>query len=256
MSALTRPVFGRVLSFGDEQKALGVETETVSDYLRRMNVKDDATRRDLHAAAGRRRADAKRNRGLILDAAEAAFERDGVDASLDDIARSAGVGPGTLYRHFPTREHLLCEVLHERQAVLLSRRDEASAMPCAENALRAWMVALKGYLSAFNGLPRPFIDAFEAHASPLAVTCRELVAITGEFLLRAQAEGAARQSVSASALFLSALGSAFVHDKAGEYGTTPDLIEEILAFGYLTGGSAADTPDSADSIRKTGAPHD
>lgn len=138
---------------------------------------------------------------------KAAFASDGVGASLDEIARSAGVGPGTLYRHFPTREHLLCEVLHERQSVLLSQRDEASAMPCAESALRAWMTALKDYLNAFNGLPRPFIDAFEAQASPLTVTCRTLVAVTGEFLSRAQAEGAARQSVSAPALFLSALGA-------------------------------------------------
>ena len=200
-----------------------------------------------------KRADARRNRGLILDAAKAAFASDGVDASLDEIARSAGVGPGTLYRHFPTREHLLCEVLHERQAVLLSQRDAALAMACAESALRAWMTALKDYLNAFNGLPRPFIDAFEAQASPLAVTCRTLIAVTGEFLTRAQTEGTARQSVSAAALFLSALGAAFVHDKAGEYGTTPERIEEVLTFGYLTGGTAADTPNST---RKTGASHD
>src|SRR5690625_6778204 len=77
------------------------------------------------------RADARRNRGLILEAAKAAFARDGIDASLDEVARSAGVGPGTLYRHFPTREHLLCELLHERQTVLLSNRDKAAALSCA-----------------------------------------------------------------------------------------------------------------------------
>lgn len=203
-----------------------------------------------------KRADARRNRGLVLDAARAAFARDGVDASLDEIARSAGVGPGTLYRHFPTREHLLREVLHERQAALLARRDEARAMPGARDGLCLWMTALKDYLGAFNGLPRPFIDAFEAQASPLAVTCQSLVAATGEFLSRAQAEGAARRSVTAPALFLSALGAAFVHDKAGHYGTTPELIEEIQAFGYLTGSAAADTPDPSDPIRKIGASHD
>ncbi|MBD7939972.1 TetR/AcrR family transcriptional regulator [Brevundimonas guildfordensis] len=203
-----------------------------------------------------RRADARRNRDLILKAAEAAFALSGVNASLDEIARSASVGPGTLYRHFPTREHLLCEVLHERQAALLSGREEASAMPSAENALRAWMVALKDYLSAFTGLPQPFIDAFEAKTSPLALTCRTLVAITDEFLSRAQAEGSARPSVSAPALFLSALGSAFVHDKAGEFGTTPELIEEILAFGYLARGTTADTPRPPCSRKKSGPVHD
>lgn len=85
-----------------------------------------------------KRADARRNRGLILDVAKAAFARDGVDASLDEITRSAGVGPGTLYRHFPTREHLLYEVLYERQEVLLARRDEALAMPGAADGLRMW----------------------------------------------------------------------------------------------------------------------
>jgi len=199
-----------------------------------------------------KRADARRNRGLILDAAKAAFARGGVDASLDEIARSAGVGPGTLYRHFPTREHLLCEVLHERQAVLLAQRDEALAMPGAREALRAWMAALRGYLGAFNGLPQPFIEAFEAQASPLAVTCRTLITITGEFLSRAQAEGAARKSVSAPALFLSAVGAAFVEDRVADYGTTPELIEEIQAIGYLTGNP----PDPPHLIRKAGASHD
>lgn len=205
---------------------------------------------------GALRADARRNRDSILRIAARHFASYGVNTSLDEIAREAGVGPGTLYRHFPTREHLLCEVLHERQEVLLSYRDQASAMPCAQNALRTWMTALKDYLCAFNGLPRPFIDAFEAKASPLAITCRALVAITGAFLARAQAEGAARQSVSAPALFLSALGSAFVHDKAGEYGTTPELIEEILALGYLTRGTAEDMADPPQLNQKTGVPHD
>lgn len=195
-----------------------------------------------------KRADARRNRGLILDAAKTAFAIDGVGASLDEIARSAGIGPGTLYRHFPTRTHLLCEVLHDRQAMLLVQRDEAWAMPSAQHALRVWMTALKDYLSAFNGLPRPIIDAFEAEASPLAVTCRMLVTITGEFLARAQAEGAARPSVSAPALFLSALGAAFVHGKADDYGTTTERIEDILAFGYLTSGSAAKASDPPNSI--------
>ncbi|MHA6688292.1 TetR/AcrR family transcriptional regulator [Mesorhizobium sp. A556] len=224
-----------------------------------MRGQDKSASRDVDAGTGVQRADARRNRGLILDSAKAAFVRDGVNASLDEIARSAGVGPGTLYRHFPSREHLLCEVLHERQAVLLSRRDEALALPGSADALRMWMRALKEYLSAFNGLPRPFIDAFEAQASPLAVTCRTLVTITGEFLSRAQSKGAARQSVSAPALFLSALGAAFVDDKAGDYGTTAHLIEEIQAFGYLTCGPAAGASDPSDPfgpIRKTGVSHD
>src|SRR5690606_36638774 len=181
------------------------------------------------------RADARRNRNNILKAASQRFSAYGVNTSLDEIARDAGVGPATLYRHFPTREHLLCEVLHGRQEALLARRDDAEAMPSGREALRVWMQALNDYLSAFNGLPQPFIDAFEAQTSPLAVTCRALVEITGQFLARAQREGTARQSVSAAALFLSAVGSAFVYEKAGKYGTTAERIEDIFAYGYLQG---------------------
>lgn len=205
---------------------------------------------------GTLRADARRNRNNILKVAARHFAAYGVNTSLDEIAREAKVGPGTLYRHFPTREHLLYEVLHEQQEALLSRRDEAFSEPCAQAALRAWMQALRDYLSAFNGLPQPFIDAFEAQASPLSITCRTLVAITGEFLSRAQTEGAARQSVSAPALFLSAVGSAFVHDKACEYGTTTEQIEEILTFGYLPSGSARDPVDPPHSMSQTGVLHD
>lgn len=202
------------------------------------------------------RADARRNRGLILVAAKTAFARDGIDASLDEVARSAGVGPGTLYRHFPTREHLLCELLHERQAMLLSRRDEAAALGCTKAALKFWVAELKDYLSAFNGLPQSFVNAFEAHTSPLAVTCRALIETTGEFLSRAQTDGVARPSVSASALFLSVLGAAFVHDKAGDYGTTPERIEEVLAHGYLTEPASIDAPDPSGSNHIIGASHD
>lgn len=180
------------------------------------------------------RADARRNRERILAAAEAAFARTGVDAPLDEIARCAGVGPGTLYRHFPTREHLLCEVMHERQTALLARRDEALAIPEPAEALRIWISALRHYLSAFNGLPQPFIDAFEAQTSPLALTCRQLVTITDEFLARAQATGHARPDISAPALFLCALGTAFVHGKAEEFGTTPECLQQILTSGFLT----------------------
>lgn len=207
-------------------------------------------------AKGVMRADARRNRDSILNIAAQHFAANGVNTSLDEIAREANVGPGTLYRHFPTREHMLCEVLYQRQEVLMSFRDEALAKPCAQAALRAWMLALKDYFSAFNGLSQPFLDAFEAKASPLAVTCTALLSITDEFLLRAQAVGAARQSVSTPALFLSVLGLALVHDKAGKYGTTSAQIEEILDFGYLTSSTAADSTNPLNLITKTGVHHD
>jgi AcrR family transcriptional regulator len=91
--------------------------------------------------AGRKpRADAQRNRERILEVAKQAFTRSGANASLDDIASEAGVGPGTLYRHFPTREELLQAVYRsEMEKLAAAERKFAQSMPPIE-ALRAWLL--------------------------------------------------------------------------------------------------------------------
>ena len=73
------------------------------------------------------RTDAQRNRERILEVAKAAFTRSGADASFDDIAKQAGVGPGTLYRHFPTRDALLEAVYHTEVEKLAAAQRELSA---------------------------------------------------------------------------------------------------------------------------------
>jgi AcrR family transcriptional regulator len=86
------------------------------------------------------RADAQRNRERILEVAKQAFTRSGADTSLDDIAKQAGVGPGTLYRHFPMREELLQAVYRsEMEKVAAAERKFAQSMPPIE-ALRAWLL--------------------------------------------------------------------------------------------------------------------
>src|SRR6202789_2343909 len=86
------------------------------------------------------RADAERNRERILEVAKEAFARDGANASLDDIAKQAEVGPGTLYRHFPTREELLQSVYRsELEKLAAAERRFAQSMPPIE-ALRAWLL--------------------------------------------------------------------------------------------------------------------
>lgn len=91
--------------------------------------------------AGRKpRADARRNRERILEVAKLAFTRSGANTSLDDIATDAGVGPGTLYRHFPNREELLQAVYRsEMEKLAAAERTFAQSMPPLE-ALRAWLL--------------------------------------------------------------------------------------------------------------------
>jgi AcrR family transcriptional regulator len=92
-------------------------------------------------SAGRKpRSDAQKNRERILDVAKAAFTRSGANTSLDDIAKQAGVGPGTLYRHFPTRDELLEAVYRtEVEKLAAAERNFAETLPPIE-ALRAWML--------------------------------------------------------------------------------------------------------------------
>ena len=86
------------------------------------------------------RADALRNRERILEVAKEAFARHGANASLDDIAKQVGVGPGTLYRHFPTREELLQAVYRsEMEKLAAAERQFGESMPPIE-ALRAWLL--------------------------------------------------------------------------------------------------------------------
>jgi AcrR family transcriptional regulator len=94
------------------------------------------------------RADAQRNRDRILEIAKKAFTRSGANISLDDVARQAGIGAGTLYRHFPTRDALLEAVYRTGVAELAAaEREFAATMPPVE-ALRAWMRLFVDYIAA------------------------------------------------------------------------------------------------------------
>lgn len=181
------------------------------------------------------RADARRNRDRILHTAMRHFSARGIDASLEEIAREAGVGAGTLYRHFPSREALLAAALRDQQEELLARAAAARNIPDADLALTAWLGALQDYLRTFNGLPSPVLAAVKEQGSPLCLSCDALALLTGEFLARAQQHGHARASVTANELFLGALGIAWVLDRAEACGTTRQALEKMFAHGYLAG---------------------
>ncbi len=98
--------------------------------------------------AGRKpRSDAQQNRDRILEVAKAAFTRSGADASLDDIAKQADVGPGTLYRHFPTRDALIEAVYHTEVERLAAAQRELSANLPPIEALRGWMMLFVDYIA-------------------------------------------------------------------------------------------------------------
>src|SRR5260370_10027979 len=106
------------------------------------------TRKRSPSLSRKPRVDAQRNRERILEVAKLEFTRSGADASLDDIAKQAGVGPGTLYRHFPTRDALIEAVYHtEVEKLAAAQRDLSANLPPIE-ALRAWMMLFIDYIAA------------------------------------------------------------------------------------------------------------
>ncbi|MET8983606.1 TetR/AcrR family transcriptional regulator [Streptomyces sp. NPDC004539] len=179
------------------------------------------------------RTDAARNRARILDTALRHFTERGAGTSLEAVAKEAGVGPATLYRHFPTREALLAAALETPAGELLAEREELRAVGDPDEGLRRWLLALERYLSTFTGLPAPVLAALNCDDSPLAMSCQELIGITDEFLATAQQGGTARPAVHGRDLFLAALLLAWTGGAPVDDDALPTL-RRLMETGYST----------------------
>jgi AcrR family transcriptional regulator len=145
-------------------------------------------------AARRPRADALRNRTRIIETARDVFARRGADASLDEIARGAGVGIGTLYRHFPTREDLVEAVFQDHVDALRALAEELLASDCPGDALQAWLHEQLVQAATCRGLAAEAMLAMLDH--PQEPTACEAMRNAGAALLaRAQASGDVRADV-------------------------------------------------------------
>ncbi|HVA90608.1 MAG TPA: TetR/AcrR family transcriptional regulator [Chloroflexota bacterium] len=170
------------------------------------------------------RADARRNEGLLLTAAAAAFAEHGSDASLDDIARRAGVGIGTLYRHFPTRQALAMAVYRDYVVALGAQARELLAFPSPEEALGIWLRAVAAYGATKRGLAE-FLQASMREGESEMTWCKEEMHAAGSALLiRAQQAGTVRPDADISDLLRLAQGIAWASD------TAPDGIDRTDRF--------------------------
>ena len=148
--------------------------------------------RDVTGLAQRpRRADARRNYEKLLAAATEAFADNGTAASLEDIARRAGVGIGTLYRHFPTRQALLEAVYVDEVEEMSAKARELDHLD-AWDALVTWLRQFVRYAATKRALADEMLNTIDAEA-PVFVQCRSAITEAGELLLRrAQEAGEAR----------------------------------------------------------------
>ncbi|MEW2030267.1 helix-turn-helix domain-containing protein [Streptomyces roseifaciens] len=141
------------------------------------------------------RADARRNYERLLTEARTAFTEHGTEASLEDIARRAGVGIGTLYRHFPNRTALMSAVFQGEVDGLLARSRELLASPEPCRALVDWLRACVAHASTYRGLSRALLAAQADEASAMSRCSLPLREAGSVLLARAQTAGAVRAGV-------------------------------------------------------------
>ena len=178
-----------------------------------------------------RRADAQRNHEQVLAAAQAAFAEHGKDASLRDVARRAGVGIGTLYRHFPTREALLGALLRERFDSLSGYARSLAGTDDTRAALLDWLTRLAHGSTTYRGLPESVLSALRDKESSLHAACETMRTAGRELLRRAQRAGTVRAGVTIEDLLALAAGIAW----ASEQSPRPEATIERL-LGYLADG--------------------
>lgn len=178
------------------------------------------------------RADLLRNRERVLEAAKAVFSAGGPEASLEAVARKAGVGIGTLYRHFPTREALF-EAVYRREVDQLGELAEALGDEAAPvEALRRWLKANVELVATKKGMLAAL--ALAAHGSPelYAYSFNRLTNALRALLDRAAAAGAIRADVSPEDLLRALVGMCYMHDQPGWQATVLRLVD-IFVDGLL-----------------------
>jgi AcrR family transcriptional regulator len=156
------------------------------------------------------RTDARRNRERILEVAKEAFTRYGAEASLDDIARQSGVGPGTLYRHFPTRDALIEAVYCSEVEKLAAAEQKFAAEKPPLEALRAWMLLFVDHIAA-KQIIAPALNSVVGGPSKLFEGTRSQVQRAIESLVkRAIKSGDLRKDVEPFDLLRALIGVAHV----------------------------------------------
>jgi AcrR family transcriptional regulator len=175
------------------------------------------------------RADARRNRDALLAKARELVDAGSFfDLRFDDLARLAGVGTGTLYRHFPTRELLAEAVYHEEVVTLCDHARRLQATRPAAEALATFLRGMVDYMDAHRGLARTLATLMETSAGALAERGRALEQAVTDLVAAAVADGAVRDDVDAGAVMVALHGIGAAHDRPGWRAEADGLITLVL----------------------------
>ena len=187
------------------------------------------------------RADAVRNRELVLEAAKAVFSAGGAEASLEAVARTAGVGIGTLYRHFPTREALF-EAVYRREVDQLADLAEQLKREPPVEALRHWMRSNVKFVATKKGMSAALALAYTSEL--VSYSFDRLTRAVRGLLDRAIAAGEIRDDISPEDLLRALVGMCYLHDQPGWQASVLRLVD-VFVDGLRT------RPDKSGSKTKT-----
>jgi AcrR family transcriptional regulator len=184
-----------------------VQSNQIVIYIVRMDDHADHIRKP--------RADAVRNRERVLEAAKAVFSAGGPEASLEAVAKHAGVGIGTLYRHFPTREALF-EAVYRREVEQLSElAEQLKNAKDPVDALRRWLRSNVEFVATKKGMSAALALTFQSSSELAAFSLDRLTRAVGSLLDRAVAAGEMRADISAEDLLRALVGMCYMHDQPG-----------------------------------------
>ena len=192
----------------------------------------------MTSVARRLRADARRNREQLLAAAVTAFSADGPEITLESIARRAGVGIGTLYRHFPSREALVDAAYRSELARLCDSVPGLIASRPADQGLRAWLELFGEYMTTKRGMADALRMVIASGGDPFAETRGRLIAAFAALLEAGAADGTLRGDVSDADVLASASGIWLAAGGPGQRAQAlrlVDLLMDGLRYGANPG---------------------
>jgi AcrR family transcriptional regulator len=174
------------------------------------------------------RADARRNRDALVAKARELFADGCFDLRFDDFARRAGVGVGTLYRHFPNRAALAEAVYREELAALCDRGRELRATLPAAEALAAFLRGFVGHLHSNQGLARTLATLMTAQPDTLADGGRELEQVITDLLAAGVEDGTVRDDVGAGAVLMVLQGISTVCGQPGSRADADSAVTLVI----------------------------
>jgi AcrR family transcriptional regulator len=174
------------------------------------------------------RADARRNRERILEAAVRAFSEKGADVAIDTIAKAAGVGSATLYRHFPTREALVEAAYRNELARVCDRAAELLADNPPDRAMRLWMDDFIDYLAAKQGMADALRAAVASGADPFAETLDKLATAIATLLHAGADAGLLRPDIDPVDVGFSLSGIALITSDPAQRERAGRLLDLLL----------------------------